>query len=131
MYKELIIYRNELKNTRVPKYKFVGIVTEILLSKDVFIKNAEIASFLKTAFNIDYKDYVMKSRTMIVARTSRIIHNLENDEYVIYKRKLFQFISDELERLQTEEQKKEKNQFDGWINNDKWYDIYRNRYFEK
>nr|DAD86130.1 MAG TPA: hypothetical protein [Siphoviridae sp. ctGyV19] len=119
MYKELIIYRNELKNTRVPKYKFVGIVTEILLSKDVFIKNAEIASFLKTAFNIDYKDYVMKSRTMIVARTSRIIHNLENDEYVIYKRKLFQFISDELERLQTEEQKKEKNQFDGWINNDK------------
>lgn len=118
MYRELIIYRNELKNTKVPKYKLIGIVTEILLSKEVFKKNSEISIFLKEIFAIEYKEYVMKSRTMIVAKTNRIIHNLENDEYIIYKKKLLAYINLEIEKLKTDEKKGEKkNQFDGWLMN--------------
>lgn len=38
MYKNLILYRNELKNKVLPKYKILGIVTEIILSKELFQK---------------------------------------------------------------------------------------------
>lgn len=114
MYKELIIYRNELKNSKVPKYKLIGIVTEILISKEIFQKNFEIGLFLKEIFDIDYKEYVMKSRTMIIARTSRIIHNSENDEYIDYKKNLYFFITGQIEKMKNE-QKKEKNEFDGWM----------------
>lgn len=114
MYKELIIYRNELKNSKVPKYKLIGIVTEILVSKEIFKKNFEIGLFLKEIFDIDYKEYVMKSRTMIIARTSRIIHNSENNEYINYKKNLYFFITEQIEKMKNE-QKKEKNEFDGWM----------------
>lgn len=114
MYKELIIYRNELKNSKVPKYKLIGIVTEILISKEIFKKNFEIGLFLKEIFDIDYKEYVMKSRTMIIARTSRIIHNSENNEYINYKKNLYLFITEQIEKMKNE-QKKEKNEFDGWM----------------
>lgn len=115
MYRDLIVYRNELKNTKVPKYKTIGIVTEILISKEVFKKNEEIREFLMRIFNISYKDYVMKSRTMVIARTSRLIHNSENDEYIVYKRNLYSFINLQIEKMK-EEQKKEKNEFNGWMN---------------
>lgn len=117
MYRDLIIYRNELKNTKVPKYKLIGIVTEIMLSKEIFKKNSEIGIFLKENFDINYKDYVMKSRTTMIAKTSRFIHNLESEEYIIYKKRLLTYINLEIEKMKTDEKKKEKNQFDGWLAN--------------
>lgn len=117
MYRELIIYRNELKNTKIPKYKLIGIMTEIILSKEIFKKNSEISLFLKENFGIDYKNYITKSRTMIVAKTSRIIHNLENNEYTMYKKTLLSYINLEIEKLKNDEKKREKNQFDGWLTN--------------
>ena len=47
MYKELILFRNELKNKSIPKYKIIGIVSELLLSKQIFAKNADIEEFKK------------------------------------------------------------------------------------
>ncbi len=38
MYKDLVLYRNELKNSIVPKYKTIGIVAELLMSKELFAK---------------------------------------------------------------------------------------------
>ena len=39
MYKELILFRNELKNKFIPKYKLIGIVSELLFIKaDIFKK---------------------------------------------------------------------------------------------
>ncbi|HII4232099.1 TPA: hypothetical protein ACY4LH_002878, partial [Enterococcus faecium 1,230,933] len=69
MYKNLILYRNELKNKVLPKYKILGIVTEIILSKELFQKNVDLKPFLENVFGVSYKDYVMRSRTMILART--------------------------------------------------------------
>ena len=46
MYKELILFRNELKNKFIPKYKLIGIVSELLLSKQIFLKNMDIEDFL-------------------------------------------------------------------------------------
>ncbi|HBG0376305.1 TPA: hypothetical protein KPD70_000086 [Clostridioides difficile] len=114
MYTNLILYRNELKNKTIPKYKMIGIVTELLYSKIIFKKNKDISSFIKDVFNVEFKDYVMKSRSMIVARIGKIIIDSENDNE--YKNKLVNFINLQIEVLKSNKDIKEKkNEFDGWI----------------
>lgn len=114
MYTSLILYRNELKNKNIPKYKMIGIATELIYSKSIFNQNKEIFNFVKTVFNYELKDYILKSRTMIVAKVSRIIVNSENIN--IYKKELYEFINLQIEEIKKKEDiKDKKNEFDGWI----------------
>lgn len=55
MYKNLILYRNELKNKVLPKYKILGIVTEIILSKELFQKNVDLKPFLENVLGSPIK----------------------------------------------------------------------------
>ena len=111
MYKELILFRNELKNKFIPKYKLIGIVSELLLSKQIFLKNMDIEDFLMEVFVLKFKAYLYRSRTMIVARVTKEIIAMEKDNE--YKNKLYKFIQKKIDEIGDE--KKEKNQLDGWI----------------
>lgn len=114
MYKNLVLYRNELKNKSIYKYKVMGIVSDILLSKKIFLKNSDINFFLKEVFDIEFKDYIMKSRTLITSHVIKVIYNSEDDSS--YRKKLLSFISDNIETFKLSEAlKEEKNDFDGWI----------------
>lgn len=114
MYTNLILYRNELKNKSIAKYKIIGITSELIFSKKIFRKNRELEKFLKDVFNIEFKDYVMKSRTMIVARVSREVFSCENNE--VYRKQLIQFINVQIDIIKNDENIKEKkNEFNGWI----------------
>lgn len=114
MYADLVLYRNELKNKNVSTYKLIGIISELILSKEIFHKNSEIVTFLYDVFGITYKDYIIKSRTMIVAHTIRWINRLEKFEN---KKQLLEFINKKIEKIKAEENIKEKkNKFDGWLN---------------
>ena len=112
MYKDLILFRNELKNKTVPKYKIIGIVSQLLLSRKIFPANIDIEKFLKDIFVLEFKTYLFRSRTLIVARVTREILSSEHDH--VYKNKLYNFIQEKIENLK-EETKNEKNEFDGWI----------------
>lgn len=112
MYKELILFRNELKNKSIPKYKVIGIVSELLLSKQIFLKNADIEEFLNNVFGLKFKAYLYKSRTMVVARVTKEIIALEKDNE--YKNNLYKFVQKKIDESKGNE-KKEKNQLDGWI----------------
>ncbi|MDY3958913.1 hypothetical protein [Romboutsia timonensis] len=114
MYNSLILYRNELKNRIIPKYKLIGIITELIYSKDIFAKNKDISNFVKDIFDIELKDYVVKSRTMIVAKISKKI--IGSESIIDYKNKLYNFISIQIETLKKNSDIKEnKNELDGWI----------------
>ncbi len=114
MYKSLILYRNELKNKQIYKYKLIGIVSELLLSKQIFPKNKDIGEFLESIFNLTYKGYIMKSRTILVAKVVRFIYT--NDDVDKYNKDLLAFINEQLSIIQNETNMKErKNEFDGWI----------------
>lgn len=114
MYTNLILYRNELKNKNIPKYKIVGIVTELLYSKIIFKRNENIACFIKDVFNIQFKSYVMKSRSMVVARIGKLI--IKSEDSNEYKSKLLNFVNLQIEILRNNNDIKEKkNEFDGWI----------------
>ncbi|MCQ4669757.1 hypothetical protein NE689_00385 [Lactonifactor longoviformis] len=112
MYNKLILFRNELKNKTVPKYKIIGIVSELILSRQVFPRNLDIEEFLKEIFSLEFKTYLFKSRTLVVARVAREIIAMEKDD--TYKGKLYKFVQQKADFLKDAE-KKEKNQFDGWI----------------
>lgn len=114
MYNNLIIYRNELKNKQVYKYKIIGIVSEVIFSKDVFPKNKDIKEFLLNVFSIEYKEYVMKSRSMIVARICRYIF-LDETINGIYIKKLLDFINEKINEFKKNEDIKEQNPLSGWI----------------
>lgn len=62
-----------------------SIITVILLSQETFKKNIDIIPFVKS-LNLDYKDYVFKSRTLIVARVIRSIENASHEELLDYVR---------------------------------------------
>lgn len=112
MYKNLILYRNELKNKNVPKYKVIGIVSELLLSKQVFPRNIDIKVFLKDIFELELKEYLFRSRTLLIARVTREIIVIEKEN--LYKNMLYKFIEQKIEDLK-DDNKKEKNEFDGWL----------------
>ncbi|MGY0213418.1 hypothetical protein [Bacillus cereus] len=106
---DLIIYKNELKNSNPARYKVIGIVSKMLLSKELFMKNAEINEFLKYVFHIEYKEYVMDSRTLIVARTVRLIESFSDNDYLNCKKRLYKYIDSKIINPN------KKNIFDGWL----------------
>ncbi|MFW2901723.1 hypothetical protein ACN6J9_14315 [Carnobacterium maltaromaticum] len=88
------MYRSSLKSKDIPKFQMMGITSELILSKQVFPKNTEISSFLKVVFNLEFKNYVMKSRTLILSRTVRAIERCSENEHQDYRRKLLNFVEE-------------------------------------
>ena len=109
MNKQLILYRNELKNTKIQTYKLVGIVCELVLSKEIFKNNTDIEDFIIGVFNLKFKDYLYKSRTLLVARLTREI--LKNDKYAKQIKLLYKFIVSKID----EDNMNTNNQLDGWL----------------
>lgn len=102
------------------KLELYSIITNLILSKDIFKSNKEVGEFLDK-IDISFKDYVMNSRTMILARTLRIINKSEEEDLIKYKSTLNELIvSDELKK----EDKKNKKV----VNDDKYIDNILKKY---
>lgn len=111
---DLVIYKNELKNSNPARYKVIGIVTMIIISEELFERNVDIRDFIifvfdENIFNDKYKEYVMSSRTLIVARTVRLIRGLSDKDYIDFKRKVYKYIDAKITNPD------KKNIFDGWM----------------
>lgn len=113
MYTSLLLFRNELKNSKIPLYKMVGILSVLLLSKDIFPHNETIKGFLIEVLELSYKDYVFRSRTLLCARVMRDVINERVGNN--YKVKLYKFLEKQIEILRKRENIKETNKLDGWM----------------
>lgn len=51
----------------------LGVCNVIILSKDIYKKNAEVSRFIEKTMGVTLPPYVIKSRTLIAARISRVI----------------------------------------------------------
>lgn len=108
-------YRSELKSKNISKYKFIGISSEIILSNTLFPKNENLIPFLKSVFEISYKDYVIKSRTMILARTIRYIYDVENNKLEQFRKGLLDFVSNEALETNDNDKRKKNSSFEKWM----------------
>ncbi|WP_128894090.1 hypothetical protein [Longirhabdus pacifica] len=116
MNNKLNYYRSELKSKNVAKYKLVGITTELILNTTIFSKNENIVPFLKSVYNLTYKEYIIRSRTMILARTARYIYKLDSKEYENSRKELLNFINKCLQlSIQNKEVKNTSSDFSKWM----------------
>lgn len=113
MYTSLLLFRNELKNNKIPLYKTIGFFSVLLLSKEIFPCDAMIKRFLMEVLGLSYKEYVFRSRTLLCAQVTR---DLINGKVVKdYKRKLYKFLETQIEALKKRDNIKENNKLNGWI----------------
>lgn len=74
-----------IKNTKYRAKDFIGYLPFVILSKEIFVKNTDIALFLEKNFHIVFKQYVYSSRTLLLAKFTKYIFDLpeEQQEMVI------------------------------------------------
>lgn len=89
-----LLFKNELKNKIVSKYKLIGISSELILSFNIFPKNDDIKIFIESTFNLDFKPYVYKTRTLITAKVVREIYKSDSMSLTQFKNNLYKFIED-------------------------------------
>ncbi|AVK84432.1 hypothetical protein C3943_13060 [Lysinibacillus sp. B2A1] len=86
-------YRSELKSKNIAKYKVIGITAELILDTTIFDKNEDIIPFLKNIYNLAFKEYVIQSRTTIIARTTRSIYEMNDVQYESVRKNLLKFLN--------------------------------------
>lgn len=115
MQKPYNYFRSELKSKNIAKYKLIGITTEIILDNEIFKRNEDLIPFLYKVYNLNFKTYVINSRTLIIARTSRAIYELNEKETEDPRKKLLLFVSDLLDEKKVNENKNVKKDFTKWM----------------
>lgn len=65
------------------KADVIAIMATLIFGKYLFKRNKELAEFIKEIFDIEYLDYVVASRTMLFARVSKDIYDMDEDELKI------------------------------------------------
>lgn len=110
-------YRSSLKNKEISLFLLLGIVAEIILSKIIFKKNKDISDFLKTVFKIEFKEYIMKSRTIIMAKLLKKIYSSSNQEIQEYRKNLLKYIEKKFYNKDEEvsKQTSSKDNLSKWI----------------
>ncbi|MFC5976288.1 hypothetical protein [Carnobacterium antarcticum] len=89
--KNLLVDLDKKSNEEKLRINLYTIMITAILSKKIFVKNSDIPEFI-SKLNIHYKDYVYRSRTLVVAR---IIREIEKSD----KTKLLVFVSELKELL--------------------------------
>lgn len=79
-----------LKDINILRYELYSIFTTLLFSKDLFRDNKQIKLFLEV-YEIQFKDYVMKSRTLIVAKVLKKIDTSSDQQILFYSKELEKF----------------------------------------
>lgn len=69
------------------RYELYAIFTSIILAKNVFSRNKDIMNFLKN-FDIEFRPYIVRSRTLILSNVLRIINEKDIQELKIMQKKL-------------------------------------------
>lgn len=93
----------------------LGIVSEIILSKELFKRNTDISQFLMKVFDLSYKEYVMRSRTLILSRTVRHIYDSKDKNYQIFRKNLLNFIEEAYYKDKKEDKKTKQNSVSEWV----------------
>lgn len=96
---------------------FMGLVVLFIYSKDIFPKNNSIKAFLEVVFKNSFPDYIMKSRTLIVAKATRLILSAEVQKREQYKSNFLEFFGNQeaSSRNRNNKKKNENDQFDIWL----------------
>lgn len=86
--------RNDIFKQNSQKYMdVIGLNTLLLLSTNLFPSNEDIKNYTDGIVKIELREYLFKSRTMLVARVNRYIYDLDMDELKKFDEYINNFLS--------------------------------------
>ena len=101
-YLSKILEYSKIPPSNISKETFLGILTRTILDKDIFGKNNELKIFLEDLLECEIKDYLIKSRSLVLAHTLKKTDKLDNKNlhnlkaiYFIYFRKKYNIKNNE------------------------------------
>ncbi|NTM27961.1 hypothetical protein HQ710_11860 [Enterococcus faecium] len=114
-YIKTFINKIDTKTVELLKINIYGAISYLILSKEIFKKNKDISLFLNI-IDISVKDYVMKSRTLLLSRIIRELEKMDIEQLKeVYKKTLnYIFALDEPESMKVKNRK--KNSIDSVLN---------------
>ena len=89
MITNLVLYRNELKNKTIHTYKLLGILNELILSKEIFESLDEISMFIEKVYNLEVK---YNSKDLYL----KDINNLVINKNKFNKKEILNFINNKI-----------------------------------
>ncbi|WP_426448170.1 hypothetical protein [Siccibacter colletis] len=84
-YKEINSILKHFLSRRVDKENLIGLIVTILLNKTFFSTNYEVSKFIKLTFNLEMPKYVVRSRTLMVAKICRHLVAINDKEVELLK----------------------------------------------
>ncbi|MEF3087934.1 hypothetical protein [Bacillus altitudinis] len=98
-------------NIEVLRLELYSIITDVLLSKEYFNKNSDIVNFTNKV-NLNYADYLFRSRTLLLARILRDVKKADKKELIIILRSLQLLMFNNVEPDSDEKAEKAVNYID-------------------
>ena len=97
-------------------YELYPIVVMLVIKKNYFKRNDDLIELLKI-FNLEFKDYVMKSRTLLLARILREIEKIKDVDDVVLnlKKILIKNINEEDRTVQNKGKNRDEKYLDSII----------------
>lgn len=118
-----IIMSNKLSISQ-SKLLFMGIIYEIILSRELFPKNLQLKKFVNGHLvkylnkGNEFKDYLFKTRTILAATIQKHIYNeLDYNNILEIVEELYKILPDELYNKNKRDNKKNSNEaISEWLN---------------
>ena len=67
-------------NNEIRKLIIASVINNLILSKKLFKRNAQIEEFLKNQFQIELKKYMLTSRTLLCGKVTKTINEINDEE---------------------------------------------------
>ncbi|MCT8231592.1 hypothetical protein NBG92_09860 [Proteus terrae] len=88
----------ELKDSDSVEF-MVGFLSLVVFSKELFKSNMELYAFIKRVFKVEFKNYVISSRTLMFSRVSKdIISKYSEENYSSAKNAIINIIYEKLDQ---------------------------------
>lgn len=106
----------KLKSPSLELSELIGVLCCIIHSKEIFKHNKDIVPFLGQVFNISYLQYILNSRTLISARLTKHVLNVDEKELNEIQNKLIKYIQkSKSEVLHTGKKKNANDKLNIWL----------------
>lgn len=88
----------------------IGAITVLIITKDILKKNSEVKEFIKCVLNVNFPEYVVKSRTLMAARVGRLLIELDAGQILRIAENVIEYLGKvSIEKNQDKELKPKRN----------------------
>ncbi len=112
--KNIKLIQSYLKKNSISVIDLIGIIALMIITRDIFKKNSEVYDFVNDILDVRFPQYVIKSRTLMVARINRLLVGMDESQIKKIQLNLTSYLEEvnisEMEERFITHKKKKKNE---------------------